>query len=167
MKMMPFEGEPPFERPLTPHEGWTGRNYPDYKTQWKCLLTPLCEVVVHLDKQQRGSKSVNPGVPCLYLGPAYDNAMELSDHLCMRYSDGKRIRARYVSVNEDRMPLRDGPSPGWVMHHSILKLGSDNLGDGYVHRTGVSPTPRFVESSDDMATSQDMGRDSRMTSVRG
>ncbi len=51
------------------------------------------------------------------------------------------------------------------MHHSILKLRSDNLVDGYVHRTGVSPAPRFVESSDDMATSQDMGRDSRMTSV--
>ena len=165
MKIMPFEGEPPFERPLTPHEGWTGRKYPDYKTQWKCLLTPLCEVVAHLDKHQRGSKTVNPGVPCLYLCPAYDNTMELSDHLCIRYSDGKRIRARYVYANEDRMPLRDGPSPGLVMHHSILELRSVHQNDGYIHRTGVSPTPRFVESSGAMATAQDMGRDSRMTSV--
>ena len=122
-------------------------------------------MVAHLDKHQRGSKSVNPGVPCLYLGPAYDNTMELSDHLCMRYSDGKRIRARYVYANEDRMPLRDGPSSGLFMHHSIFELRSNNQSDGYIHRTGVSPTPRFVESSDDMATSQDMGKDSRMTSV--
>ena len=162
MKTKPREGETPIERPLTPHEGWTGRRYPNYKTQWKTLLTPLCEVVVYLDKQQRGSKSVNPGVPCLYLGPAYDNTIELN----MRHCDGKRIRARYVYANEDRMPLRDGPSPGLIVHHSVLDLQSANQSDdGYIRRMGVSPPPRFVESSDDMATSQDLGKDSRLTSV--
>ncbi len=45
MKFKPQEGESTVERTLTPHEGWTGRRYSNYKTQWKALLTPLCEVV--------------------------------------------------------------------------------------------------------------------------
>ena len=40
--------------------GWSGREYPDYKTQWKQLLTPLCEVVIFVDKLHRDSKAVNP-----------------------------------------------------------------------------------------------------------
>ena len=163
MRVKPREGEPPIPRPRTPLEGWSGREYPDYKTQWKQLLTPLCEVVIFVDKLHRDSKAVNPGAPGLYLGPAYDNNMELNHYLVQRYDNGKRVRAQYIFANEDRMPLRDGPSPGLVMHHSILELkGTQN---GRARTTGPMTAPRMVESKSDMATAQDLSRDTTLTSV--
>ena len=163
MRVKPRKGETPIERPLTPRENWTGQQYPNYKSQWKSMITPLCEVVAFSSKQQRKSKSVNPGAPSLYLSPAYDNDFELNDNLCQRYSDGKRFRARWLFANEDRMPLRDGPSKGLVMHPSIT-FGLKTPISGSASHIPMK-APRLVESKEDMATAQDLGRNTALTSI--
>ena len=128
-------------------------------------MTPLCEVVIFVDKMHRDSKAVNPGAPGLYLGPAYDNNMELNHYLVQRYDNGKRVRAQYIFANEDRLPLRDGPSPGLVMHHSILELKGNQLVVGRARTAGPMTASRMVESKSDMATAQDLSRNTTLTSV--
>ena len=83
----------------------------------------------------------------------------------MRYSDGKRIRARFIFANEDRMPLRDGPSPGLVMHPSILALKGGQPLSGKTHSVSPTMAPRLVEAQDQMATAQDLSRNTSLTSI--
>ncbi len=52
-----------------------------------------------------------------------------------------------------------------VMHHSILALRCDQPCDGYARRAGPMAAPHLVEANDDMATAQDLGKDTRLTSV--
>ena len=108
---------------------------------------------------------MNPGAPGLYLGPAYDNNMELNHYLVQRYDNGKRVRAQYIFANEDRMPLRDGPSPGLVMHPSIMALKGNQLPVGTARKSGLLTAPRMVESKSDMATAQDLSRETTLTSI--
>jgi hypothetical protein len=63
------------------------------------------------------------------------------------------------------MPLRDGPSPGLVMNHSILALRCDQPCDGYAQRAGAMTASRLVEAHDDTATARDLGKDTRLTCV--
>ena len=102
-------------RPLTPNELWTGDLFPNYRSQMRHLITPFCECTAILDVGQRGGKHKNPGEICLYLGPAHNNDTTERSFLVARYLDGKRFRVRHVIPNEDRLPLRDGPSPGIYM----------------------------------------------------
>ena len=91
--------------------------------------------------------------------------MELTHYLVQRYDSGKRVRAQYIFANEDRMPLRDGPSPGLVMHHSILELKGNRLVTGTARTTGPMTAPRAMEAKTDMVTAQDLSRDTTLTSV--
>jgi hypothetical protein len=91
--------------------------------------------------------------------------MELTYYLVQRYDTGKRVRAQYIFANEDRMPLRDGPSPGLVMHPSIMALKGNQLLVGIARKSGPLTAPRMVESKTDMATAQDLSRDTTLTSI--
>ena len=63
------------------------------------------------------------------------------------------------------MPLRDGPSPGLVIHPSIMALKGNQLPVGTARQSGPLTAPRMVESKTDMATAQDLSRDTTLTSV--
>ena len=165
MVVRPRKGDKQIARPPTPHEGWSGRSYDSYKAQWGTIVTPLCEAMMFLSKQKRGSKTENPGVPCIVLGPAYDNSLELNAHLVARYSDGKRMRAQYIFANEDRLPLKDGASPGLVMHPSILALQNTAARSAGIRNTLPMSHLRSVEPRGDMATAQDLQRDTRLTAI--
>ena len=92
-----------------------------------------------VDKLHRDSKAVNPGAPGLYLGPAYDNNMELNHFLVQRYDTGKRVRAQYVFANEDRMPLKR-----W----SIARYGHASLDIGIKERPATSWDSSKIRASD-------------------
>ena len=108
------------ERPLTPNEIWDDVKYPDYKSQFRNLVTPFCEVIaIYDDAAKRGSKQNAPGFPGIYLGPVHDNDFVTRAHLVLDYADGVRKKARQVVAHEDVFPLREGPSKGFTMHPSI------------------------------------------------
>ena len=119
-RMFPkLKDNPKRSRPPTPEELWSGDHFPDYRSQMRHIITPFCECTAILDKGQRGGKHRNPGVPCLYLGPSHTNDVTERSYLVARYLDGKRFRVRHIIANEDRLPLRDGPSPGLFMCPSL------------------------------------------------
>ena len=51
------------------------------------------------------------------------------------------------------------------MHHSILELKGNRLVTGTARTTGPMTAPRAMEAKTDMATAQDLSRDTTLTSV--
>ena len=124
------------KRPLTPLEMWEGRRAGSYAELRTNLITPFCEAVAFINKEDR-SAHVMPGYRALYLCPAKTNMLTERTHFVLRLSDWKLMKARTVHANESVFPLRE-LRPSGIGEFKPYVTTSGGVGD-------ISPTDDSLE----------------------